>query len=229
MSEDAPSPHDGAMVQELRRALDSMLVAMEAIGRGELDVVVSTDFADDHPVGALAAAINDVSAALKASREERLRYENELSARIAQIDQQRQAIVELSTPVIEVLDRVLTLPVVGTVDSERANKMTVELLNAVIERDAALVVLDVTGLEVVDTAVADHFMRMARAVRLLGAECVLSGVRPAVASTMVSMGLELGQIKSFSTLRAALQHSMKRLYMGLAAEHKDESRSRART
>jgi rsbT co-antagonist protein RsbR len=195
---------------ELTRALDYMLDALNAIARGD-ERILETSFADDHPVGALAAAINDVSMALNNSRAERLENEAQLNARIELIERQRQAIAELSTPVIEVWSRVLTLPVVGTVDSERASKMTIELLDSVVSRDAALVILDVTGLEIVDTAVADHFLRMARSVRLLGAQCVLSGVRPAVASTIVTMGLEVGEIECFSTLRAALQHGTKRL------------------
>jgi rsbT co-antagonist protein RsbR len=210
MSEDTMVERS-SVASELRRAMSDMLGALQAIARGELDRAVSTNFPDSHPVGALAAAINDVSEALDNSRRERERSGRELEARIELIERQRQAIVEMSTPVIEVWTGVLTLPVVGTVDSERASKMTIELLDSVVALKASLVILDVTGMDVVDTAVADHFLRMARAVRLLGAECVLSGVRPQVASTIVQMGFDVGAIQSFSTLRAALQHSTREL------------------
>jgi rsbT co-antagonist protein RsbR len=214
MNDDA---HDASVAMELRRALDDMLGVLQALAGGDIERNVETSFPVDHPVGALAAAINDVSSALKTSRTERELYESELENRILIIERQRQAIAELSTPVIEVWTGVLTLPVVGTVDSERASKMTIELLNAVVARNVSLVILDVTGMDVVDTSVADHFLRMARAVRLLGADCVLSGVRPAVASTIVSMGLDVGELKSFSTLRAALQQGTKQM---LAARQK---------
>jgi rsbT co-antagonist protein RsbR len=128
-------------------------------------------------------------------------------SRIAVIEQQKQVIVDLSTPVIEVWAGVLTLPLVGMFDQERATKVTTELLEAVVTLQASLVILDVTGIENVDTNVADHFLRMARTVRLLGSDCVLSGVRPAVAQTIVSMGLDVGEIRSFPTLRAALQRT----------------------
>ena len=208
---EAPSAGEATVATELRRAMTDMLAALQAIARGDVERVVTTSFDESHPVGALATAINDVSAALEASRTERERYGRELEARIELIERQRQAIVEMSTPVIEVWTGVLTLPVVGTVDSERASKMTIELLDSVVAREASLVILDVTGMDIVDTAVADHFLRMARAVRLLGADCVLSGVRPAVANTLVQMGMEVGAIRSFSTLRAALQHSTETL------------------
>lgn len=195
---------NGRIVGELREELDAMLSVLAAVGRGESGRRARSRFSDDHPVGALAAAFNDVAIALESSRTTRLAFERQLEERVALIEQQRHAIAELSTPAIEVLPNVLTLPIVGSVDSERAVRMNDSLLGAVIARQAKLVVIDVTALEVVDTAVADHFLRMARSVRLLGADCVLSGLRPSVASTLVAMGVEIGELRCFPTLRAAL-------------------------
>jgi len=198
-----------SMAAELRRALDTMLAAIQAIASGDFDFALETEFPLDHPVGALAAALGEASAALKASRAERKDREAELKERIALIEQQKQLIVDLSTPVIEVWTGVLALPLIGTFDAERATKMTTGLLDAVVTLGASLVILDVTGIEVVDASIADHFLRMARTVRLLGADCVLSGVRPAFAKTVITTGLEVGQIRSFPTLGAALQTTIK--------------------
>ena len=190
---------------ELRRALDTMLTAIQAMARGDGLQSMETEFPIDHPVGALAAALRETSAALEESRAERKQREAELKDRITLIEQQKQLIVDLSTPVIEVWTGVLALPLIGIFDAERATKMTSGLLDAVVALRASLVILDVTGIELVDASIADHFLRMARTVRLLGADCVLSGVRPALAKTIVTTGLEVGEIRSFPTLGAALQ------------------------
>ena len=194
---------------ELRRAVDNMLTAIEAIARGEHGQTMETEFPVDHPVGALAAALSEASAALEASRAERKQREAELKDRIALIEQQKQLIVDLSTPVIEVWNGVLALPLIGVFDADRATKMTSSLLDAVVALRASLVILDVTGIEMVDASVADHFLRMARTVRLLGADCVMSGVRPSLAKTVVTAGLEVGELRSFPTLGAALQTTIR--------------------
>lgn len=210
---------ESTMATELRDELDHMLEVLRKLARGALSVRVESRFDESHPVGALAAAFNDVAAALETTRAQRQGFERQLEERLEVIERQRSAIHELGTPVIEVWPKVLTLPVLGIVDSSRADRMTNELLDAVIRREAVLVVIDVTGLDVVDTRVADHFMRMARAVKLLGAECVLSGVRPNVASTLVSMGVEVGELRCHTTLRAALTSAISAAPAAAASRH----------
>ncbi len=198
-----------AMAQELRQAVDTLLTAIQAIARGEAHHPMETEFPLDHPVGALAASLRETAAALEQSRAERKQREAELNDRILLIEQQKQLIVDLSTPVIEVWTGVLALPLIGTFDSDRATKMTSALLDAVVALRASLVILDITGIETVDASIADHFLRMARTVRLLGADCVLSGVRPSFAKTIVATGIEVGAIRSFPTLGDALQTTFK--------------------
>lgn len=202
---DAETQEVMPIAAELRRAVDNMLAAIQAMARGDGHHPLETEFPLDHPVGALAASLRETSAALEASRAERKQREAELQDRITLIEQQKQLIVDLSTPVIEVWSGVLALPLIGIFDAERAAKMTSSLLDSVVALRASLVILDVTGIELVDASIADHFLRMARTVRLLGADCVLSGVRPALAKTIVTTGLEVGEIRSFPTLGAALQ------------------------
>jgi rsbT co-antagonist protein RsbR len=129
----------------------------------------------------------------------------ELNQRIDEIEWQREAIRTLSVPVIEVWKSVLCVPVVGVLDSMAASEVTTTLLSAVVAKKARYVIVDVTGIDVMDTRSADHFLRMARAVMLLGSPCALSGVRPSIASTIVHIGIDLGAIKTYRTMRDALR------------------------
>jgi len=159
---------------------------------------------EEDPFSVLYRGINEMTATLADAHQRTENVQQELSEKLATIEQQRLAIRELSTPVIEVWDGVLCLPIVGVMDSTRSADMTETLLRAVVEKRARCAIIDVTGIEVMDTATADHFLRMARAVRLLGARCVLTGISPGIAQTIVHMGVELGSIATHRSLRDAL-------------------------
>jgi rsbT co-antagonist protein RsbR len=133
-------------------------------------------------------------------------YQKDLEEKLAMIEVQRAAIRELSTPIIEVWDGILCLPVVGVLDSTRSAEMTEALLVAIVEKQARSAIIDITGIQVMDTATADHFLRMARAVRLLGANCVLTGINAGIAQTIVHMGVDLSGVVTLRSLRDALQH-----------------------
>jgi len=155
-------------------------------------------------------AINDMADTLAAAHEKSEQYQKELHERLETIEKQRTAIRELSTPVIEVWEGVLCLPVVGVMDTSRGAQMTETLLHEVVERKARCSIIDVTGIEVMDTATVDHFLRMAKAVRLLGAECVLTGVSPGIAQTIVHMGVDLSGLTTHRSLRDALARFVRR-------------------
>lgn len=121
------------------------------------------------------------------------------------------AVHELSTPVLEVWDDVLVLPVIGVVDSERSAEMMERLLEAVERKQCRHVIIDITGVEVVDSATAQQLIKLVTAVEYLGARCVLTGTRRAVAHTLVSLGLELGPITMLRTLKHGLQECMRRM------------------
>jgi rsbT co-antagonist protein RsbR len=121
------------------------------------------------------------------------------------LQRQRDDILELSTPVIQVWDRVLVLPIVGTLDSGRAERLTESLLERIAGDEAAVVILDISGVPTIDTAVAQHLFKTIQGARLMGAESIISGVRPETAQAMVHLGLDLGGVRSRSTLRDALQ------------------------
>jgi rsbT co-antagonist protein RsbR len=149
----------------------------------------------------LAEAKRQLSEAL-ASHEEANR---ELAAKLATIEMQQAAIRDLSTPIIEVWAGVLCLPVVGIVDSQRSADMTETLLETIISKQARTAIVDITGIDVMDTKTADHFIKMAKAVRLLGADCIISGINPGIAQTLTHIGVDLTGIRTLRSLRDALQ------------------------
>ena len=155
----------------------------------------------------------------------------ELEERLRTIERQREAIRELSTPIIEVWDDILALPVVGEIDRTRAEDMTNSLLQKIAQGKARCAIIDVTGVGVLDTRTADHLLRMFNAARLLGAFCVTTGISPAVAETLVSLGVELREVKTCSTLRAGLEECFRFLHADTrrnAARAKQDASAHAR-
>jgi rsbT co-antagonist protein RsbR len=154
----------------------------------------------------------DLAVALERVRkevEERDRTERELRDKLDLIARQEEAIKALETPIIEVWEGVLTLPLMGTLDSQRAALTMERLLAAITEKGATTAILDLTGVEIVDTSTADHIGRLAKAAELLGAKCIITGIRPAVAQTMVQIGIDLTKLVTLATLREALMRSMR--------------------
>ena len=151
------------------------------------------------------AWINEMLILLSAEHEQGVVFRRQLGEKLATVEQQRAAIRELSTPIIEVWNGVLCLPVVGVIDTMRSVDMTTTLLRAIVEKDARYAIVDITGIEVMDTRTADHFVQMAKAVRLIGARYALAGVSPEIAQTVVRMGVDLHELTTYRNLREALQ------------------------
>jgi rsbT co-antagonist protein RsbR len=122
------------------------------------------------------------------------------------IEVQRAALRELSTPLIPLADEVVAMPLIGSIDSGRAQQIIETLLEGVAEHQAEVVILDITGVQMVDTQVASALMRAAQAVKLLGARVVLTGIRPEVAQTLVGMGADLGDIVTLSNLQSGIAY-----------------------
>jgi rsbT co-antagonist protein RsbR len=135
-------------------------------------------------------------------------HERELAAKARTIEQQTAAIRELSTPILEVWDDVLVLPIIGAIDTARSEAITVELLAEIQRMQTKWVILDITGVELVDTQTADHLIKVVRAASLLGCASLLCGVQPAVAQTLVGIGVELLEIATARTLKNALRHCL---------------------
>ena len=120
------------------------------------------------------------------------------------VQQQKDAISQMSTPILQIWEGILVLPVVGIVDTERSAEMTDKLLDAVVEHRARGVLIDITGIDILDTKTADHFIKMAKAVRLLGAESVITGISPAIAQTLTHIDVDLTGIVTLRSLRDGL-------------------------
>jgi anti-anti-sigma factor len=118
---------------------------------------------------------------------------------------------ELSTPLVPITEGILVLPLIGTVDSQRAEQIMDVLLSGISERRARVVIMDITGVPVVDTSVANYLLQATQAVRLLGAECILVGVTPEVAQTLVGLGVELEGLITRSDLQAGVDYALKLL------------------
>lgn len=133
----------------------------------------------------------------------------ELAARdqenVALVERLRVAIEELSTPVLEVADGVLALPVIGVVDTKRSLQMEDRLLSVIMEQRSRFAIVDLTGVEALDSSTAERFLKLARSVRLLGAECVITGIQPSVARTLVQLGVEFTGIETRRSLKNGIE------------------------
>ena len=130
------------------------------------------------------------------------------------IARQQRQLLELSTPVVELWQGVLALPLIGTLDSERTQVVMESLLQKIVETSAPLAIIDITGVPTVDTLVAQHLLKTVAAARLMGADCIISGIRPQIAQTIVHLGVDLADVVTKATLADAFAIALKRI--GLA-------------
>jgi rsbT co-antagonist protein RsbR len=142
------------------------------------------------------------SAALQAMKDSKMELEQKLET----IDHQQREIRELGTPLLELSDDILTLPLVGHIDTARALDMTERLLNRIVESRSRWVILDLTAINGVDTSTAEHLLRLSRTVRLLGCRCVMTGVSPSLAGTLAGLGIELDGLIPMRTLKEGLAY-----------------------
>ncbi len=131
------------------------------------------------------------------------------------IRQQQHEMMELSTPVVELWDGVLALPLIGTLDSARTQIVMESLLQRIVDTGAAIAIIDITGVPTVDTLVAQHLLKTVAAARLMGADCIISGIRPQIAQTIVHLGVELQDVVTKATLADAFAIALKRLNLAV--------------
>jgi rsbT co-antagonist protein RsbR len=124
------------------------------------------------------------------------------------------AVQELSTPILEIWDDVLALPVIGIVDSRRSAEMMERLLDAIERTQCRFVIIDITGVDLVDSATADQFIKLVKAVELVGARCILTGTRGAVAQTLVALGADLGPLTTLRNLKHGLRECIRMMGLG---------------
>ena len=148
-----------------------------------------------------------------------------LKGREQVIVRQQEEMLELSTPVITLWQGVLALPLIGTLDSSRTQVVMESLLQRIVDTGAPLAIIDITGVPTVDTLTAQHLLKTVAAARLMGADCIISGIRPQIAQTIVHLGVELGDVVTKASLADALAIALKRL--GLSVQRISEDSTRA--
>lgn len=134
-------------------------------------------------------------------------FEAFIKGREEVILRQTDEITEISTPVIRVWDGILAMPIIGTLDSSRTQVVMENLLQQIVETSSTIAILDISGVPAVDSLVAQHLIKTVSATRLMGAECIISGIRPEIAQTVVHLGIDLSGIVTKSSLASALKHA----------------------
>jgi rsbT co-antagonist protein RsbR len=145
--------------------------------------------------------------------------ESYAAARDRVIAEQAETLLELSTPVVKLWDGVVALPLVGTLDSARTQVVMEALLQALVDTGSEHAIIDITGVPAVDTQVAQHLLKTVQAARLLGADCIISGIRPQIAQTVVGLGIEFGDIHTKASLSDALLLALRRAGFDVVARN----------
>lgn len=131
-------------------------------------------------------------------------------AREAVISRQQEELLELSTPVVKLWDGILALPMIGTLDSARTQVVMESLLQRIVDTGSEIAIIDITGVPTVDTVTAQHLLKTVTAIRMMGADCIISGIRPQIAQTIVHLGIDLQGVTTKATLADALALALKR-------------------
>ena len=131
-------------------------------------------------------------------------------SREAIIGRQQEELLELSTPVVRLWDSILALPLIGTLNSERTQVVMESLLEKIVETEAQIAIIDITGVPTVDTLVAQHLLKTVAAARLMGADCIISGIRPQIAQTIIHLGIDLSDVVTKATLADAFAVALQR-------------------
>ncbi len=200
------TPPDDSEPEFSRAVLTQLANAMMAIAcveYGDFDVRIDVELSDRHPFTPLLHSINEMIEWLAVAKRQREDSLAELHA------SQRASLLELSSPIIEVMDGVLCLPVVGSVDEERGTKMTDDLLARVAETRVRRVVIDVTAIRSFDAGAIHQLMRMIKSVKLLGSNCVISGLSPELARMTVASGISFEDIEMYRSLRDAIRPAIR--------------------
>ncbi|MGS0940093.1 STAS domain-containing protein [Pseudomonas luteola] len=143
--------------------------------------------------------------------------ESHMESREVIIREQQESMLELSTPVVELWKGILAIPLIGSLDSNRTQIVMEALLEKIVQTESDLAIIDITGVPTVDTMVAQHLLKTVTAAKLMGAKCIISGIRPQIAATIVHLGVELGDVVTKASLADAFQMALKELNVRLVS------------
>lgn len=201
-------------IKNIKLRIDHIENVLASVAAGDMDARVNSKTEDD--LSGIEAAIDLLIDDLTDELIQREKMQKEVEDKLTKIQDQQKTIfqqqadlLELSSPVSKVWDNVLILPVIGTLDSQRTQIMMENLLKKIVETGCTISILDITGVPTVDTQVANHLLKTVTSARLLGTECIISGISPAIAQTIVHLGIDLSSIKTKATLQDAMIYAMK--------------------
>jgi len=197
-----------------KERIDHIEEVLSSVAAGDLDIRVYSGIEDD--LTGIEEAINILIDDLTHELRQSQKLQHEMQEKLKKIQEQQKTIIqqqedlmELSSPVSKVWDNILILPVIGTLDSQRTQVMMENLLQKIVDTGCTMAILDITGVPTVDTQVANHLLKTVTSARLLGADCIISGISPAIAQTIVHLGIDLSAIKTKATLQDAMIFAMK--------------------
>jgi rsbT co-antagonist protein RsbR len=200
-------------VKNIKSRIERIEDILSSVAAGDMDARIGSDVEDD--LTGIESAIDLLIDDLTDELRNREKTQFELQEKLDKIQEQQKTIIqqqedlmELSSPVTKVWDNILILPVIGTLDSQRTQVMMENLLNKIVATGCTISILDITGVMTVDTQVANHLLKTVTAARLLGAECIISGISPAIAQTIVHLGIDLTSIRTKATLQDAMIYAM---------------------
>ena len=147
-----------------------------------------------------------------------------IKAKEETIRRQQEEMLELSTPVVKLWDGVLALPLIGTLDSARTQVVMESLLQSIVQTNSRMAIIDITGVPTVDTVTAQHLLKTVTAARLMGADCIISGVRPQIAQTIVHLGINLLEVTTKATLADAFLLALKKAGVTFSRANRDDQR-----
>ena len=201
-------------IQSVKERINRIEDVLASVAAGDLDARIEGEIEDD--LSGIEAAIDLLIDDLTDELRQRAKMQKELEDKLSKIQEQQKTIMqqqedllELSSPVSKVWDNILILPVIGTLDSQRTQIMMENLLQKIVTTGCTIAILDITGVPTVDTQVANHLLKTVTSARLLGAECIISGISPAIAQTIVHLGINLSAIRTKATLQDAMIYAMK--------------------
>lgn len=203
------------VISNAQARIDHIEDVLSSVAAGDLDLRIESEVEDDLTgvEQAINLLIDDLTHELKKSLQMKKEMEDKLKKIQDQqkiILQQQEDLMELSSPVSKVWENILILPVIGTLDSQRTQIMMENLLQKIVSTGCTTAILDITGVPTVDTQVANHLLKTVTAARLLGAECIVSGISPAIAQTIVHLGINLTNILTKATLQDAMIYALRK-------------------
>lgn len=188
--------------------LENLIEVIGALANLDFSRKALTD-TSDNPLNTIAVGLNMLAEELESSVVSKTQMEEKNVQLEKLAEAQKQAIAQMSTPIARLWEGILLLPLVGMLTVERVKEVLINILENIVQSQAKVFILDISGVGVIDSYSANHFVKIAKATRLMGCTCILSGISPEVAQTMVELGVSIDEIETTGTMKDALERSFR--------------------